>query len=181
MIVATILCLGTAWAQAPQPYAGLQKRPIKALSAEQVADLEAGRGMGLALSAELNGYPGPAHVLENAEALGLSPQQRERTLALFAAMQSEAIPIGQRLIAEEAALDRAFADRTITPQQLTQATASIGQVQAALRAAHLRYHLMQAELLSPEQMQRYAQLRGYADAGQGPAGHRHPGKMHTPQ
>jgi hypothetical protein len=32
-------------AQSTRPYAGLQTRPIKALSAEQIADLKAGRGM----------------------------------------------------------------------------------------------------------------------------------------
>jgi hypothetical protein len=47
-------------AQSTRPYAGLQARPIKSLSAEQIADLKAGRGMSLALAAELNGYPGPA-------------------------------------------------------------------------------------------------------------------------
>jgi hypothetical protein len=44
-----------ASAQSPQPYAGMQTRPIKALSDQQIADLRAGRGMGLALAAELNG------------------------------------------------------------------------------------------------------------------------------
>src|SRR5581483_11779332 len=43
------------------PYAGLQHRAVKALSDQQLADLRAGRGMGLALAAELNGYPGPIH------------------------------------------------------------------------------------------------------------------------
>ena len=41
--------------QPAQPYAGMQTRQIKALSAEQIADLKAGRGMGLAMAAELNG------------------------------------------------------------------------------------------------------------------------------
>jgi hypothetical protein len=60
---AAALILTTITAFAQTPYAGMQTRPIKALSEQQVADLQAGRGMGLALAAELNGYPGPAHVL----------------------------------------------------------------------------------------------------------------------
>ena len=67
-----------ALAQSQQPYAGLEARPIKALSEQQIADLRAGRGMGLALAAELNGYPGPMHALELADALDLSGQQRAR-------------------------------------------------------------------------------------------------------
>jgi len=79
-------------AQSQQPYAGLEGRSIKALSEQQVADLRAGRGMGLALAAELNGYPGPMHVLEMADALDLSGQQRAKMQKLFAAMKAEAIP-----------------------------------------------------------------------------------------
>src|SRR6266849_3579115 len=63
--IALALSLGTASAQSQQPYAGLQTRPIKAISEQQIADLKAGRGMSLALAAELNGYPGPKHVLEH--------------------------------------------------------------------------------------------------------------------
>jgi len=168
---------GIALAQPQQPYAGLQERPIKALSAEQIADLKAGRGMGLALSAELNGYPGPVHVLEHADALRLSPQQRERTRTLYEAMKAEAVPLGLRLIEEETALDRAFAHRNITPQSLAERTATIGRTQAALRAAHLRFHLAQAEVLTEEQSRRYAELRGYAD-GRGHSGGHHPGMRH---
>ena len=46
-----------------QPYAGMDTRAIKTLSDKDIADLNAGRGMGLALAAELNGYPGPSHAL----------------------------------------------------------------------------------------------------------------------
>jgi len=54
----------TANTQSSQPYSVMQTRDVKALSEEQIADLKAGRGMGLALAAELNGYPGPKHLLE---------------------------------------------------------------------------------------------------------------------
>src|SRR5215211_9358946 len=81
-LVAILVAGGPAFAQhrhPPASYAGLQQRAVKALSAEQIADLRAGRGMSLALAAGLNGYPGPAHVLEQADALALTAQQRERT------------------------------------------------------------------------------------------------------
>src|SRR5215475_1130417 len=69
--ILAILC-NAASAQSHQPYAGFEQRPIKALSEQEVDDLRAGRGMGLALAAELNGYPGPSHVLELADRLDLS-------------------------------------------------------------------------------------------------------------
>src|ERR1700676_1166299 len=79
-----------ALAQSAQPYSGMQNRPIKALSDQQVADLKAGRGMGLALAAELNGYPGPSHLVELADRLELSADQRARVQNLFDSMKSEA-------------------------------------------------------------------------------------------
>src|SRR5256885_2969887 len=115
LIVSLALITG---ASAQTPYAGMQARPIKALSDQQVADLKAGRGMGLALAAELNGYPGPMHVLELADRLQLSDPQRAKVAELIAAMKAEAIPIGERLIVQEADLDRQFADRTITATSL---------------------------------------------------------------
>src|SRR3712207_8367990 len=89
-------------------YAGFEQRAIKALSEQQIADLRAGRGMGLALPAELNGYPGPIHVLELAGPLGLTEAQTRRMWDLHAAMRAEAISLGERLIAQEAALDHHF-------------------------------------------------------------------------
>jgi len=144
-----------------KPYAGFEKRAIKALSEQQIADLRAGRGMTLALAAELNGYPGPVHVLEHAQALKLTPQQEDRTKSLFGAMKSEAIPLGTRLIEQEAMLDDMFAAKKITSADLVKATEAIALTQARLRQAHLKYHLSMMEVLSQEQILRYRELRGY--------------------
>ena len=51
---ALILAADTPLAQSPQPYAGMQNRPLKALSDEQLDELKAGRGMGLALSRQIS-------------------------------------------------------------------------------------------------------------------------------
>lgn len=168
------LTLAPALGQHAQPYAGWQARPIKALSADETADLEAGRGMGLALAAELNGYPGPSHVIALADELHLTPAQRERAQALLAAMKAEAVPLGAAVIAAERALDRQFATRTVTPASLAAATEQVGLARATLRAAHLKYHLAMRDLLTPEQAERYRALRGYAGATPDGAGaHRH--------
>jgi len=172
LLLASIgLLMFTSAAIAQHPYAGMQKRPIKALSEEQVADLKAGRGMGLALAAELNGYPGPAHVLELADQLDLSADQRARVRSLFDAMKAEAVPLGARLLGEEAALDQQFVDHSITPEILQAATAQIGATQAELRNTHLKYHLQTARILTHDQMQRYSALRGYGSSA--PVHHHH--------
>src|SRR5438445_12498218 len=98
-ISAALLLTSAAVANAQSPYAGMQTRPIKALSEQQIADLKAARGMGLALAAELNGYPGPKHLLELADHLGLTDEQRAKIRQLFESMQSETIAIGDALIA----------------------------------------------------------------------------------
>ena len=46
------------------PYAGEEARAIKSLSADDIAELQRGGGRGLAKPAELNGVPGPAHLLD---------------------------------------------------------------------------------------------------------------------
>jgi hypothetical protein len=174
--VALVLFAATAAvAQSSRPYAGMQARPIRALSDQQVNDLKAGRGMSLALAAELNGYPGPLHLLELADKIGLSVQQRAAIKQLFNSMKAEAVTLGETLLAQEAELDRQFAERTVTPESLQAATAAIGQTQATLRNTHLRFHLATAPLLTEAQMHRYAQLRGYAKKG--PAGQH--GKPHA--
>ena len=160
LVLCTFMLASTA-ALAQTPYAGMQTRPIKALSEQQVADLGAGRGMGLALAAELNGYPGPSHVLELADRLELSADQRARVQTLFDSMKSEALPIGARLLEQEADLDQQFAGHTVTSDSLKASTAAVAVTQGELRQTHLKYHLSTAALLTPVQMQRYAELRGY--------------------
>src|SRR4051794_39763164 len=158
-MIASIAFVTSVHAQTP--YAGMQTRSIKALSEQQVADLGAGRGMGLALAAELNGYPGPSHVLELADRLELTVDQRAGVQGLFDSMKMEAVPLGSKLIEQEAELDRQFADRTVTAESLKASTAALATTQGALREAHLKYHLSTASLLTPGQMRRYAELRGY--------------------
>jgi len=172
LLLASALLAMPALAQHATPYAGMQQREIRALTPQQVEDLLAGRGMMLALPAELNGWPGPMHVLELATALRLSPEQRLETEALMTTHRAEARHLGAQLVEEERGLDTAFRERRITAEDITARSNRIGALQAALRAEHLRTHLLQTALLSGEQVTRYAELRGYA-AGAPAAGHRH--------
>jgi len=85
------------------PYAGQEARDIKALSDADIQGLLAGSGTpfgGMAKPAELNGYPGPRHVLDAAEAgeLELTSEQQGQVEALYAEMRSRAIELGQRIM-----------------------------------------------------------------------------------
>jgi hypothetical protein len=168
---------GSVRAQQQQPYAGMESRAIKTLSDQQIADLKEGNGMGLALAGELNGYPGPRHAIDLAEQLHLSPDQVAKLSDLYAAMKSETMPIGATLIAQENSLNEDFATRTVTLASLETATQQIGATQATLRAAHLKYHLATAAILTAAQIQRYEELRGYkGNPSAAPAHQRHHGQ-----
>jgi hypothetical protein len=170
ILTTAALLLATGSVLAESPYAGMQSRSAKALSEQQVGDLNEGRGMGMALAAELNGYPGPSHVLELADKLELRPDQISAARSLFESMKRESIPLGARLIEQESDLDRQFASRSITPESLRAATIAIALTQGELRETHLKYHLSMAALLDPGQIQRYGSLRGYEG---GTAAHQH--------
>jgi hypothetical protein len=76
-------------------------------------------------------------------------------------MKAETIPLGASLISQERDLNDDFANRKITLAGLEAATQKIGATQAALRAAHLKYHLSTVDILTPQQVTRYNELRGY--------------------
>ena len=98
--------------------------------------------------------------------LGLSAEQKARVQSLFDSMKAEAVPLGEKLLAQEAALDEQFNNRSVTPESLKAATAAIGVTQGELRDTHLKYHLQTAQVLSAEQMQHYSMLRGYGSEPQ---------------
>jgi len=83
--------LAVPLAAADMPYAGQQARPLKALSDDDIAALRNGEGMGMAKAAELNGYPGPAHVLTLAAQLGLTETQQRDVRAIFERMRPNTV------------------------------------------------------------------------------------------
>jgi hypothetical protein len=85
-------------------------------------------------------------------------------------MKAETIPIGTSLISQERQLNLSFANRTITLASLQSSTKEIGATQATLRATHLKYHLATVDILTPEQVARYNELRGY-NSGERTHGH----------
>ena len=171
-LAATVGLMFSVSAFAASPYVGQESREIKALSPEEVSALVTGKGMGLAKAAELNGFAGPAHVLELANELHLSSDQRARTAALFSSMSARAATQGRALVEKERELDGLFASRTITAERLARTLREIGALQAEVRRAHLEAHLAQVEILTAEQNSRYRALRGYGSAAR-PGGHGH--------
>ncbi|MDH3660820.1 MAG: hypothetical protein OEU92_12485 [Alphaproteobacteria bacterium] len=155
------------------PYEGYQTREIKSLSEQDIADIRRGAGWGLALLAELNGKPGPAHLLELKDDIGLSGEQVAAIEIVYKDMRAEAIEAGERFIEAEAALNTAFEGGDLDEARLLDLIAEAASARAALRFTHLSRHLSTPALLTEEQIRRYNVLRGYADdpCGKAPEGH----------
>ena len=170
MLVLVFASAAVAFA-ADQPYAGQQTRTLKALSDEELADYLQGRGMGVSKVAELNHYPGPRHVLDQADALGLSAEQLGRTNAIWEAMDAQARALGARIVAQEAALESMYARGSATPADTRAVIDELARLQADLRYTHLSAHVAMRSVLSADQIAKYDALRGYSDATAKPAGH----------
>ncbi len=144
-------------------YSGEEHRKIKSLSPDDIAELKKGGGWGLAKAAELNGVPGPAHILELDKKIQLTHEQKQKIQKLFDAMKSEAITLGEQLIRLEENLNSHFADGTINQTLLEKSVQDIEKVRAKLRIVHLSTHLQTPDILTFEQIGLYNRLRGYAD------------------
>ena len=167
--IALVSCL-PACSQHHQPqqhtsYAGQQEREIKALSADEMAGYRNGHGMGLAKAAELNHYPGPKHVLELANALGLSVEQRAAAQQVYDRMHARALRLGTEIVASEKELDSLFSSQKIDTTSLRDGVFEIARLQGELRAAHLLAHVEMKEILSKEQIAKYDEMRGYGQIG----------------
>ncbi len=143
-------------------YAGDETREIKALSQSEVDGLRKGEGIGFAMAAELNHYPGPRHILDLAEQLQLTDVQKKAIQKAFDRMHVEAVKLGSQLVKQERLLDKAFASLTITQKTLSQMTEGIERLRGRLRSVHLAAHLETRNVLTPQQIDSYDRHRGYS-------------------
>ena len=142
----------------------------KTLSADEIQGLLNGDGMGMARAAELNHYPGPRHVLDFASQLQLSEDQRSKTQKIYDKMHEEAARLGKTILHREEELDHIFKKDEIDSNKLKTLVMEIGRLRGELRLVHLLAHLEMKRVLSPEQIRKYDELRGYG-AHEGPHHH----------
>jgi len=155
------------------PYADQEKSGIAALDADELRGLLEGEGMGLARAAELNGYPGPKHVLELAEQLELTAEQHTAVDEVHLRMLEAARSLGGQVVEAERVLNRRFEHAHIDAETVAGLTEQIGVLMGRLRAAHRVAHLETRALLSDEQTARYDTLRGYDTEEGGDHDHEH--------
>ena len=133
------------------------------VSADEAVGLANGHGLGMARPAELHGYPGPLHVLELAEPLGLTDDQRAEAERLRAAMLADAVELGERILGAERHLDALFAYEEASADAVERMTGHIAEMRGQLRAVHLRAHLAMRDALTPDQLATYGRLRGHTE------------------
>ena len=146
------------------PYSGQEIRVIKSLSDNDVQSLQNGTGEafgGIAKLAELNGYPGPRHVLDIAQELQLTDRQRMEIELIYQNMSNNAKSIGSAIIGVEQDMDEAFANKTITEENLIALLDKSANLYGQLRFVHLSAHLDTAQIMTTEQIQMYNEMRGY--------------------
>ena len=144
-------------------YTGQEMQTIKSLSPKDIAELKRGGEWGLAKAAELNGLPGPVHLLEMREEFHLNDAQVTEITKIYNEMKSQAIQQGERLIALELELENHFQNRTINNTLLRSSLDAIEEVRKELRYIHLSAHLATPEILSEKQIEKYNELRGYSN------------------
>jgi hypothetical protein len=160
-IGAGLVTLLAAPAAAQHDHAGGAPSDIAALTAEQLHGLMTGEGMGMALAAELNHYPGPKHVLELADSLRITPEQRDAVERIRQGMLTRAVELGTRIVALERELDAHFKAGRAASDEVASLTERIGTLGGLLRAGHLEAHVATRALLTPDQIRTYDRLRGH--------------------
>lgn len=142
-------------------YSGQQQRTIKSLSLNDIHKLKHGLGAGMAKAAELNGVPGPMHVLEMKEKMRLTGEQEEKISAIFTQMRTDAKALGKEIIVSEKQLDKLFQANHIVPEKVSQKVSDLAELYGDLRQTHLQAHIATARILSEQQLKHYNTLRGY--------------------
>jgi Spy/CpxP family protein refolding chaperone len=122
-------------------------------------DLLKGKGVGQGMFAELNGYPGPQHVLDLADGLKLSETQKKSIQEIHGDMSTRAKELGQRIVGIEEELDEAFKSGLVSEKSVRDDCEQIGKLRGRLRAVHLAAHLKTRKLLTEVQYDQYKKLR----------------------
>ncbi len=147
------------------PYMGEETRGIKSLSQDDINGLKKGAGTpfgGMAKLAELNGYPGPKHVLDLTLQLELNEIQIEQIDNIYQNMKFEAVILGEKIITVESQLNKKFSDGSINENHLQEKIHESAEYYAELRNVHLQSHILMMTVLSSDQIQKYGELRGYS-------------------
>jgi hypothetical protein len=132
--------------------------PIKSLTLQEYSAYQNGDAMGMTKPAELNNYPAPAKVLAYKKDLRLSNPQIIQLNAAVEALQFKAKEMGRFILQNEKKLNELFSTGKINEGSLIYYSNQIGLYQGELRNAHLQAHLKAKQILTTDQLKKFARL-----------------------
>lgn len=138
---------------------------LSGISSQEKEALLAGSGLGAGMIAMMNGYPGPKHVLEMGDELGLTAEQKEEIGTLFAERKASFVEMGRELVEKDEELTAMFASGSVNTGDVEKLSREIGQLQGELRAGHLNAHVLTWEALTEAQREKLASTRGMHQGG----------------
>ena len=118
-----------------------------------------GIGLDLAAVAELNNWPGPKHVLALKTELGLTRDQLKKTEAVEKGVVSSATAKGEEIVQLEEELAVMFQSGSANEKAVRTKLEQIGKARAELRYIHLQAHLRMKQILTPDQVKLYVELK----------------------
>jgi len=161
LVLLSVISVSFASESHQSGYSGQEDRKIKSLSSKDIEALLSGAGWGLAKPAELNGIPGPLHLLELQTDLDLSDEQVTKIQAIWSSMNKKAIEEGKNYLASEEKIEAFFQTQAKDNLELEKLLNQSSKHLAMLRKIHLSAHLEVLPTLSPHQIKKYNVLRGY--------------------
>ncbi len=127
----------------------------RSLTPEEIDQIRRGEGAGFALPAELNGLPGPRHVLDLAHELHLSHEQQMQVQRLYDEMRAAVLPAGEAYLAAVEALEQDLHEGRLSKNALAERVAGVYRLEGNLASAHLVTHLRTAQILTADQIDQY--------------------------
>ena len=117
-------------------------------------------GKGQAKYAEMNGYPGPKHILDHAKELQLTDAQTKSIQRIYTEMSARAKELGQRIVGIEEELNDAFKSGLVSEKSVRDDAEQIGKLRGRLRGVHLITNLKAKSVLTTSQLETCRKLRG---------------------
>lgn len=133
---------------------------IRSLPGRDIVALAGGEGGGLAKIADLNGYPGPRHVLDMDAHLNLTTRQREQLRQVMSTMEADAKEVATRYLSALAQLEEDTRQGSLSGDQFLKRYRAVEALRTELGAVHLITHFKTKDLLTPAQVATYYKPQG---------------------
>ena len=110
-----------------------------------------------------------AHLLDLGDERSLTPTQPRDIQAIYRPVHTHAVAPGERIVAQDYALEEFFAHTLAHKARRRQVAAEIARLNGMLGFVHLDAHIVTTRALTPAQIDAYERARGYGRENRGDA------------